>query len=187
TGEEKDEDRAFSMPLGNDGAWAIPFGIGLELDFIYHIRLGLDADFVAILDKDRSRRMKTSRDQTEFLLLNKGEATKEYGLLWQFHVFAQIVDILKGLSVKVGYQFVKHDEDRLVPKNNDFDYTVVNSAHSLEEWNVHNIVFSLNYDAFKSSPRWKIAPQFSVFYKLPVAGKNVIDAQTFGGQLALRF
>ena len=187
TGEEIDEDKAFSMAMGLDGAWAIPFGFGLELDFVHKIRAGLDVDFLAILDKERVRRLKTSIDQTEFLLLNKGTATKEYGLTWQFHLYVQALEFFKGFSARVAYQFVKHDDDRLVPKRNDFDYSVINSANSLKEWNSHNFVFSLTYDAFKDFKEWKVAPQIQLFFKLPVAGRNIIDNQSFGGQLTFNF
>ncbi|MFH1831662.1 MAG: hypothetical protein ABH827_02555 [bacterium] len=187
TSPERDEDKAFSMPLGNDGAMAIPFGMGMELDFVHNIRAGVDVDFLVILDHERTRRLKTAKDQTEFLLLNKGLATKEYGLNWQFHLYLQVFDICKCVSARAAYQFVKHDEDRLLPKRNDFDYAIINTAHSLGEWNSHDVIFSLNYDAFKHCPNLKVSPQVNLFYKLPVGGKNYIDNATIGGQLALNF
>ncbi len=185
--EEKDEDKAFSMPSGNDGAWGLPLGLGIDLDFVHNIRAGIDVDFLILFDKTRDRRMKTTRAQTEFFLLNKGSATKEYGLTWQFHLYLQWFHFFRGLSLKTAYQFVKRDDDRLVPKGNDFDFTIVNTAHSLQEFASHNIVFMANYDFFKERKKCFVRPQVSLFYKLPVGGKNLIDTHTFGGQLAINF
>jgi hypothetical protein len=193
TSKEKNEDRAFSMPLGNDGAWGLPVGFGLELDFVHNIKAGLDADFLVLFDKKRTRRLKSDFEQTEILLLNKGVATKEHGLMWQFHLFVQAYHIYKGLSAKFAYQFVKHDDDRLVPSGNDFDFSIVNSANSIKEWTNHNLIFSLNYDLFTKRRHCQdeysssVTPQFHLFYKVAVGGKNVIDTSTIGGQWGIHF
>jgi len=42
SGSKKDEDRAFSLPLWNDGAWSMPFSIGIDLDFVNRIKTGLE-------------------------------------------------------------------------------------------------------------------------------------------------
>lgn len=187
TSEEKDEDKAFSMPLGHDGAWGLPVGMGMQLDFIHNIRAGIDVDFLVLFDKSRVRRLKTNKNQTEHLLLNKGRATKEYGLTWQFHLYAEWARIFKGFSLGAAYQFVKHDDDRLNPRHNDFDYSMINSLHSLQEWNTHNILFKARYDFVDAKSSAFFAPQVSLFYKLPVAGKNVIDHHAVGGQVQLHF
>ena len=188
TGKEKDEDKAFSMSLGQgDGAWGIPLGLGMDLDFIHNIKAGINVDFIGFFDKTRTRRMKTDEKQTEFLLLNKGEATKEAGLTWQFDLFLQAYHFIGGLSAKVDYQFVKHDDDKLSPKNNDFSYSTINTASSLKEWNIHNLIFSVGYDFFREARDMLIVPQIHAFYKLPVAGKNIVDNNTFGGQFAFNF
>lgn len=193
TSKEKNEDKAFSMALGNDGAWGLPVGIGMELDFVHNIKAGLDADFFVLFDKKRTRRLKTDPAQTEILLLNKGVATKEHGLMWQFHLFLQAYHFYEGLSAKFAYQFVKRDDDRLVPAGNDFDYSVVNSGNSVKEWTNHNLIFSLNYDLFTKRRHYRdeysssVTPQFHLFYKLSVGGKNVIDTSTVGGQVGIHF
>ncbi len=187
TGAQKDIDKAFSMALGNDGAIGLPLGIGMGLDFIHHIRAGIDVDFLVLFDKTREMRLKTNDLQTEFLLMNKGRTTHEHGLIWQFHLYLQAYRFVKGLSVGVDYQFVKQDNDRLNPRNNDFSFSLVNSVRSLKEWNVHNVLLRTHYDFVDDNRDVAIAPQVGFFYKLPVAGKNVIDTHTIGGQLVLNF
>jgi len=185
TGEERDEDQAFSVALGNDGAWGMPVGIGLDLDFKYCIRLGLEADFLVLFDNTKTRRMMTFDEQTEFLLLEKGRASCDHGLEWKFFLFLQGYRFWKGLSLRFAYEYIKHDNDTLTPKSEDFSTTIINTANELREWNEHQLIFSLNYDFVDST--WGIKPQFSVFYKLPVYGKNILNPETVGGQFALNF
>ena len=186
TGAKKDENRAFSVALGNDGAVSMPIGIGMELDFVHHITAGLDVDFLILFDETRNRRLKTDFRQTEFLLLNKGLSTKDHGLTWQFNLFLQALHVAGGLSAKVAYDYIKHDDDRLTAKSDAFNNAVINSAKILEEWNMHHFIFSVSYDFFKECKNWG-QPQINFFYKLPVTGKGIVNPQTFGGQLAFNF
>lgn len=186
TAEKKDINNAFNMALGNDGAWGIPLGAGLGLDFEHNIRLGGDVEFLIFLNETHQRRLKTDYNQTEILLLNKGNATLDAGLSWKFNLFLQAYRVWKGLSCKVAYEYIKHDSDKLSEKTDTFNYDIINSANSLKEWNTHNLIFQLNLDFFK----WgKICskPQMSLFYKLPLTGKNVINSQNIGGQIGFNF
>jgi hypothetical protein len=185
TGEKRDVNQAFSVPFGEDGAWGMPVSIGLDLDFKYHIRLGLEAEFYVVFDNTSTRRMMTFDDQTEFLLLEKGRASCDHGLEWKFFLYLQGYRFWKGLSLRFAYEYIKHDNDTLTPKSEYFSTTIVNTANELREWNEHQLIFSLNYDFVDST--WGIKPQFSVFYKLPVYGKNILNPETVGGQFALNF
>ncbi|MFA6527438.1 MAG: hypothetical protein WCT20_03375 [Candidatus Babeliales bacterium] len=187
TAQQKKVDRAFSVPLGNDGAWGMPIGIGIGLEYSYNIQIGADVDFLVLFDKTKTRRLKTEEHQTDFFLLNKGQATKDHGLTWKFNLYAQEYRCWRGLSVKTAYEYIKHDDDRLIAKSDDFSYQIINTAQSLKEWNTHAVLFSLNYDFIHECKKANIIPQMSIFYKLPVAGKGVINPGTFGGQCALNF
>lgn len=184
TGEKKDEDQALSLPLGNDGAWGIPASLGLDLDFIKHFRAGLELSFLGLFDCTRTHRMKTSTYQTDFLLLHKGVATKSQGASWQFNLFAQNTRIWKHFSGMIGYQFLKHDENRLSPKSYDFSYPIVNSAESLKEWHTHSLLFQVGYEPYKTA---RFKPHVSLFYKMPITGKRAILAHTIGARIAVAF
>ncbi len=185
SGAAKNIDQAFSMPMGNDGAWGMPVGLSLGLNFIHHVKAGLDADFMVLFDNTSMRRLKTTTLQTEFLLLNKGRVLKEYGLTWQFHLYLQAYHFPHGFSASFAYDYIKHDDDIMTPKSNDFNFAIVNSAGSLQEWQAHNLLFKINYDFCESSP--SAMPQLEIFYKLPVAGKNIINSSTVGCQMAVSF
>lgn len=184
--EKKNTDDAFSMSLGNDGAWGIPLGAGLALDFEHNIRLGGDVEFFVLLNETHERRLKTDYNQTEILLLNKGDATLDHGLTWKFNLFLQGYRLFDGLSLKFAYEYIKHDSDKLYEKTDSFNHSIINSANSLREWNTHNLIFQVNLDIFKW---WKVIskPQVSLFYKLPVSGKNVFNSDNVGGQVGFNF
>lgn len=186
TADKRDIDQAFSMSLGNDGALGLPLGFGIYLDFKRNIRVGGDVDFLVLFNETHERRLKTSSDQTEFLLLNKGDATLDPGLTWKFNIFLQAYHFYKGLSLKLAYEYIKHDQDTLYEKCDIYDRIIINSANSLKEWNTHNLIFQINLDSFM----WEKAitrPQISLFYKLAITGRNVINMDTFGGQIGFNF
>lgn len=200
--QEKDENRAFSMPLGNDGAWSMPFGLGMEMMFPYYIKIGVDGTVEVLFDHTRVRRLKTNVNQTEFFLLNKGRATKRYGLTWQGHAFIEAFHFWDGLSLKFEYQYVSHDKDKLVSQDPAFNNATINALNGLKTWNINNLIFSATYDFcahrhFHCDHRsschereddcFHIVPQIQFFYKLAVDGRNLIDNDTVGGQLAFSF
>lgn len=187
TAKKKDEDKAFSLPLGNDGAWGIPFGVGLDLSFVSRLKAGLELEILALLDETRVRRLKTDGAQTDYLLLNKGDATKDFGLTWKFNLYLEGFHFYKGLSARASYQFIKHEDDSLTAKSDDFIYSVINSAKDLREWTSHSFIMQLNYDFFDEFKDSSIKPQASLFVKLPVTGRQVICPYTFGGQLSFIF
>ncbi len=187
TSDYRDEDQAFSISLGNDGAWGFPFGGGLTLNFINCMRSGLNVDFLVLLDETHDRRIKTEIHQTEFLLLKKAKVTKDHGLVWRFNLWAQAYHFFSGLSLKVAYQYLKRDGDTLTPHCNDVSCLIMNTARSLEEDNVHHFIFSATYDACPQRRNLKARPHINFFVKLPFAGKGIIDPMTIGGQFAVSF
>lgn len=187
TGEKKDVDQALALPLGNDGAWGVPLGLGIDLDFIHNLRAGLEFNIFPMFDHDGTYRMKTFPYQTDFLLLSKGRATYSQGTMWEFLLFAQAKNIFKGFSGMITYQFLKHDEDRLYPKSYDFNYNIVNNAESLKEWNMHNLIFEIAVDPFGKDTKDKVKPHLSLFYKLPITGKRLLSVPTIGGQIGMSF
>ena len=182
--EKVDENRAFSMPLGNDGAWGMPFGLSLVMHGGNHVRLGVDGEVVVLFDETRTRRMKTDVNQTEFLLLNKGRATKEHGVTWEVHPYLQWRHFVCGLSAQISYQYFGHEKDKLKTSALGFTNAIVNTANSLKSSDIQNVIFKLNYDC---PNKWFCSPQISAFYKLPVDGKGAIDCETWGFQFVINF
>ncbi len=188
TGRKKNEDKALSLPFGNDGAVSIPFTVGLDLFFKWKLKGGLELEIIKFLDETKVRRLKTDANQTDFLLLHKGDARKSFGNSWKFNLYAEAEHFFRGLSARIAYQYGKHDDDHLHVQDHNFNNETVNTAQTLQEWNYHNFIFQLSYDFFKETGEsCLLKPQLSLFYKLPVMGRRCITAHTIGGQLTFNF
>ena len=161
----------------------------MNLDFKYHVRLGAEAEFEFVFDSTKEYRMKTDDAQTRFFLINKGKATMDHGFIWKFNLSAGAYRFWHGVSLGATYEYAKRDDDRLVPQTNAFDAKVANSAIWLKESNSHHVIFKATWDGWEcpTAKKWSFAPQASLFYKLPIDGRNTILAHTFGGQLAVNF
>ncbi|MCK4265061.1 hypothetical protein KAW80_01750 [Candidatus Babeliales bacterium] len=187
TGKKKDENKALSLPLGNDGAVGLPCSAQLDLYFKNNITLGIELEFLKLFDETRLRRLKSDTHQTEFLLLSKGRARKEFSPTWKFNLYLQAEHFYRGLSAMVAFQNSKHGNDKLFSKSNSFDNGIINSSQSLYDWSYHNLIFQVNYDFFKNLKKSTFKPQMSFFYKIGLAGRRTIQANTVGWQVAFNF
>jgi len=187
TGAKKNEDITFSQPLGYDGSVSVPITFGLDIYFKCKLRFGLELELTSIFDDTRVRRLKTNANQTDYLLLQKGEARKSYGTTWKFNLCLVYEHFLGGLSGRFAYQYFRHNDDDLHVKSQGFSDDIVNTAQSLKDRTFHNFIFQLNYDFFKEAKRSVIKPQLCVFYKLPVAGRRSFMSHTIGGEIAFNF
>lgn len=207
TAHEKDEDRAFDVPLGNDGSWGIPYGLSASVEAVEQLKIGLDVEFLSLLQRTKVRRLKTHPAQTDFLLLNKGRARKEPGMRYEVSPYIQVLGYEDIVSFKIGYQFVGHAKDKLKLKDDAFAtkvttdvrtagpglvsatataQDVVSSSNSLRKWHVHNLLLMANID-LAHGDRETPAAQLSFFFKPSITGKHLIDSDTIGGQLAVTF
>lgn len=185
SGYQKSVDKIVSGAAGNDGALGLPLGVGIGLTLRNNITMGCEADCLYLCDKNKVRRMKTNVYQTEFLLLNKGMATKKHGLTWELQPYLQAQHVWKNLSARIAYQYVTHAKDTLYSKDILFDGAVINSARSLHAWSIHNAMVDVWYDVARCNS--SVLGQIGLFYKLPFYGRGIIDTHTFGGQLAINF
>ena len=188
TGKRAAEDKLFAFPFGYDGAVGILFGAGLNVALGDQFIAGFDVQLLHLFGNTRSRRIKTAFDQTDLLLLAKADAYKDYGLTQRFNLFVQGYRLFGGgLSLLVGYQFLKHGDDHLALDGCEFSSLIANSAASLEEWIVHSVEFNLNYDFARHCPDSWAAPQASLFARLPFSGKRSVAFTTVGVMLAVDF
>ncbi|HJZ23620.1 MAG TPA: hypothetical protein VJ201_04140 [Candidatus Babeliales bacterium] len=184
----KDEDKVFSMPLGHDGAYTVPASLGLDIFFGRGFKLGGEFELHKWFDTTRNRRMKTLRDQTDLLLLTKGQARKKYGSTWKINLYGELEHIVWGLSIKTSYEFLNHGEAHIFPKSNKFNEGIVNSARQLHDWTYQSVIFQLGYDTVCSYPNACIKPQVSFFWKVPVGqGRRIIDTTTVGVNCVFNF
>ena len=134
------------MPFGYDGAGALPFGFGLDLTFGTNFMLGFDVPTHTFFGSTRLRRIKTAYKQPDLLLLQKACAYKDFGMIQRFNLYYQFYKIIKGFSLEIGYQYLKRGDDTFSLSTNNFSNDIANSALSLEEITMHQIIVDASYD-----------------------------------------
>jgi len=185
--QAKDQDKAFSFALGNDGAWGFPIGIGIEFDFKKHFKTGINLDLLVLLNDERDRRAKTEERQTEFLLLNKTNVKKEFGLTWNIEFWLQLVSPCYGFNAKAMYQYVRHETDTLFTCDAGYKHEIINSAKSLKGWDMHNLIFTLFYDFSAHWESKQLHAESGLFYKVGLTGDSIIEHDTIGGYFGFSF
>jgi hypothetical protein len=188
TGLQKKENDILSIPFGLDGAVGLIFGSGIMIHWWEYVAGGIDVEFMQLFGNIRERRIKTSADQSDLVLLAKARAHKEFGFTHRFNLFLEMYDVIPGLSASITYQFWKHGEDKLALNTNAFSNTIANTAQSLQDWTFHQFIYKLQYDAqllLGSKSGWK--PQVALFYKMPFNGQRALVSHTLGAIVSLSF
>jgi hypothetical protein len=185
TGKKEDEDKLLAFPFGNDGAWALQFGGGLDLDFGYCVRGGIDVEFMYLFGNTRCRRVKTAAEQTDLFFLTKVPAYREFGLQQQYNIYLE--SYLYNTSFKLNYQFLKRNDDRLDLGSDRIDSVIANSAPSLFDWTAHSLIFMVRHDLFRDNESYWAFPSISAFVKYGFNGKRALLANTVGLQLNVDF
>lgn len=188
TAKECYQDRVLSIPFGNDDAFGLFVAGGIDLKWDYHIRAGIDAQFLHLFGSTRERRIKTDPSQSDLLLLQKVRCRRDFGITQRYNVFLEFYRFLRGLSVRATYQFWQHNEDAVSLFTNDFSEITANTASRFDDWTMHNIIFSANYEvAADVDEDTRFKPQFSFYYRLPINGVRSILTHAIGGALVVNF
>jgi hypothetical protein len=182
---DSDVNQIFSIPLGTDSAWGIPAKGCLEVGVHDRVSLGVGVDMLWLNDVTKTRRLKTDASQTDYLLLSKGRVRMQHARTWRFTLFSKLDLPVDGLSASVFYHFAKKGDDTLVPEDNNFSNSVINSTESLKESSSHDLVFKGSFSAENAGGF--TAPSFSAFAKIPVGGMRMIKSMTWGGEFGFAF
>ena len=185
--KQKDEDKIFSLPLGNDGHWGIPFGGNFELAFISPIKMGLALDLLWLVAESRPRRVKTDLSQTSLLLLNKTMVRRKPGLTWRANWAIEGDHLWRGLSLRGGYELTMHHNDVLEINTEGYSAAIANSIGTVQSWYVTALTAAIRYDLSTEFAGAPMAPYVEGFLKFPISGQNVVNANSAGLQMVLRF
>ncbi len=188
TGLRQDEDRLLAFSFGNDGSVGLLFGGGIDATMSAYIRTGIDLEFLYLFGNTRERRVKVEATQTDLLFLTKIKAFKEFGWTQHFNIYIESYKFWRDLSFKVNYEFLKHFRDKLWLYDEAINPHIANSAESLQEWTIHNIIFNLTYNPICDlGPNYPVGPYISLFYKVGFNGKRALAGNTLGIALSVSF
>lgn len=187
TGQRANPDFALSIPHGNDGSWGIPYGIGLSFKMIKNVYLGSDFRGLHLTNRKAHYRLKTSLNQTEFLLPQKGLAVKKNGHTMHLTSYVQLYHFYQGASCTIAYEYTQHNRDSYVNRNTLFNETIINSSKKLEPWHMHLFHTQVQWDIEAKNKPKDIISQIRFFYKQPLAGKRILKTPTIGGAYSINF
>lgn len=179
TGKKKNEDKAFSLPLGYDGHVGFPLHVSAAFGCYGWLNVGFHAYALIFGDKTRTIRLKTNAAQNGFITLAQGSARVDAGTLWGAHGYFKADHIIKGLSLLVGYSFDEKSEDRLtVCDPTTFNGSIANSDQIHKRWFMHTIHFMGEYDF--ATEELPYGPRINAFFNLVAGGKRVFKTGAGG-------
>jgi hypothetical protein len=180
SGKHEDTDLLFAFPFGNNGSWSIPFGFTLETTFINYIYAGFDIELTQIFGRSNAERIMTAHNQTDLILLQKGQMYRDPGIEQQYSVFFGLKNLPEGLNFRAVYQYRKHGNDVISPFDNCVNGAIASEALSLEESTLHQAIIRLDYDFSAIMEDPCVAPQLELFARIPFNGKRSVGNTTLG-------
>ncbi len=189
TSVKKNQDIAVSFEFGNDGAFAIPLGAGLDLRYRRLFWAGLDIMMMKIFSHTKERRIQLDPAQTDLLLLQKAVTRRQYGMTQMFNLYLEPI-IYKGLSMRFAYECIKHGDDHLYTISNDFSSLTSNMSLALEEWTTHDIFIQAKYDQdydHAEHEHRRVSCEGMLFAKIPFNGKASFQVGLVGFNFTVNF
>jgi len=187
TGLRENPNLLFAVPFGYNGAVSMPFGLGIDLTLGAHFRCGIDVQLTQIFGHTRLHRIKTDVEQTELLLLQTAPAFIDYGLVQRFNLYVELLNFAKGLSFSAYYQFLKHGEDEISFKTEEFANNIANTSPRLEPFTMHHAITKFTYDFGVHNPEGRTRPELSFYARLPFNGRNVALVPMIGFVFSVDF
>lgn len=186
TGREQNINNLFDLPQGYNGHFAIPLTFEISTGIFDWITVGLYSSALLFLDKTKTVRMKTAKEQNGFIKLAKGVARIDKGTLWTLGCYFKADHVTDGFSFLVAYRFDKENRTILNPCNlKVFNPKIVNTDRILNGWQMHTINVNVEYDfATIEKP---CMPRIGFFFDIPVGGKQIFKTLLSGGFISIDY
>lgn len=186
TGVKADQNVIMPLAFGNDGAFGLPFGAGLDVRFRQWCWVGGHLTFMHIFDHTRDYRVATNAAQTSFLYLQKAQARCEYGFVQIANLYIE-PRLYHGISFRAAYEHLKQSRNALYMMSNNYSTPAANTTANLAEWTVHQLLFQLKWDSTWQKPDCGFCPQVSLFAIVPFNGRSSIQTNMVGVSANLSF
>ncbi|MFH1832089.1 MAG: hypothetical protein ABH827_04800 [bacterium] len=203
TGEKKNEDLLFAIPIGYNKFWGVNCQLGAEVAFWKFVVLGASAGTTMFFSEVRDIRMKTNSAQTGWFMLGKGMSKVDQGSMWDLTGYVKADHVVADLSFIAGYSFNRQEDTQLHVKDDKFLSTyvaqqralvppvlvskdsIVNSDKRLRGWNQHVLHLMAEYSAGPDAKSW-FSPIVRFEYSYPIAGRRAFATDMLAGTLGLQ-
>jgi hypothetical protein len=188
TGKKTDENKILAIPFGNDGCYGLVGGGGIDLDFLYKTRAGVDIYLLYIFGNLKERRVKTAAAQTDLLFSKKVPTFKEFGLFQEYNLYLEAFNINDtGFSFKINYQYLKQNDDKIYISDISINPKIANDAENIQEWSTHSLLFMPSFDWGCYNPESRFIPSVIGWFKWGFNGKRALVGDSFGLMIHIGF
>jgi hypothetical protein len=186
SGKHTNQDLLFAFPFGYDKSWAIPFGFTLEALMADYVYAGFDIELTQIFGQSGKERIHTAHNQTDLVLLGKGNVYRDPGIEQQYSIYAGLKNLC-GFNMRLVYQYRKHGHDTLSAFDNCINSAIANESIALFDSTLHMAILRVDYDFGVLMDNPCVAPQLELFARIPFNGKRAVGNTTIGFSLILDF
>lgn len=179
SGENKDPDKVFGLPMGYDGHVGVPIAFDISFGLYEWLTLGGHFDILFLLNRNKTLRLKTASQQSGFIKLARGEMVVRPGLVGNTGIYVKADHFAGAFSLWVGYSFAFKSDDKLEPCNTSkFDAFIAGSDEMFRQWKMHTIHFQADYDFTREEK--KFGARVGLFYNLDIGGRRTFKTNTVG-------
>lgn len=187
TARNTDPVNIFALPLGNNGSAGLFFAGSVKVTLLHVGIFGADAEFLHLFNNSEQYRIKTTRDETDFLFSTVTDILYAWGTTQRFTLSYQTPS-WDGMSLYTAYQVVKHGEDSIYLDNNSYSQSIANTAQSIQDWTIHEWWVSLYIDSSWLLPANSPCVPIVQFYaRIPFNGHNSMAINSAGISIGLDF
>lgn len=177
----------FALPLGNNGSTGLFFAGSVKVTLLHVGIFGADAEFLHLFNNSEQYRIKTTRDETDFLFSAVTNILYAWGTTQRFTLSYQ-TSSWDGMSIYTAYQVIKHGEDTIYLDNNSYSQAIANTAQSIQDWTIHEWWVSLFIDSSWLLPADSpCVPIVQLYARIPFNGHNSMAINSAGISIGLDF
>lgn len=186
TGKKRNENEIFSLPLGYNGHYAFDFPADIAIGVLDWLTLGLHGEGLIFVHKEKTIRIKTAPHQSGIIKLAQAKVKVQQGPLWVIAPFIKADHVVRGLSVLLGYSFVKKNSEILqFPCDSQFDACVANTDRALQGFTMHTINVYVDYDFCDQD--CDFLPRLGFFFNSPIMGNQIFNTNMVGPTFGFDF
>jgi len=179
TSKKRNEDLAFSIPVGYNGHTGFFGELDLALGIYDWATIGTNVNIKWFNRRYRTIRVKTAREQNSLIKLAKDTARIKHGGIYNVGTYFKADHFVAGLSFLVGYSYTTKKDDELdCFKNTCIDCQIASTDCARREWHMHTVHFWAEYDFTKEGN--SIGPRVNAFYNYVAGGKRIFKTGVGG-------
>lgn len=196
--QARDENRVFALPLGYNNHYGFTARGYIEGSlWTRFLALGIYGGGIMLLPEERDIRMKTDKDQSGWLVLEKGHAKVDQGSLWDIGGYVKAVP-MAGFSFLLGCSYTSQEPTTLTVHDDKFLSTyiaaqaalqvalvskdsIVNSDKRYAGWHTYVLHARVGYEGGLE----RFSPSVVFFYDYPFEGKYSWKTDLIGGSIGL--